>query len=88
MFPYTLGSTFGSTLHSLSSTFPLSMLSGVVLHVLRVLYLRQYLKLQLKLLILFQALNFQCAKGPLNLKLFFFVCLFDCLTCPVNSSFT
>ena len=30
MFPYTLGSTFGSTLHSLSSTFPLSMLSGVV----------------------------------------------------------
>ena len=31
---------------------------------------------------------FSVQKGPLNLKLFFFVCLFDCLTCPVNSSFT
>ena len=51
------------------------MLSGVVLHVLRVLYLRQYLKLQLKLLILFQALNFQCAKRPTQFEVVFF-CLF------------
>lgn len=75
MFPYTLGSTFGSTLHSLSSTFPLSMLSGVVLHVLHVLYLRQYLKLQLKLLILSQALNFQRAKRPTQFEVGFFFCL-------------
>lgn len=70
--------------HSLSSTFPLSVISGVAWHVLHVLYLRQYLKFQLKLL-------------TFSLRLWIFgvqkahsvwscVFLFVCSTCPVNSS--